>query len=61
MAIATQNPSASLHSILTYQIKLPPSHPGCKIFNKCPTPRLLSFEYPPPPFFPTPLLLGTQE
>ena len=30
MAIATQNNSASLYSILTYQIKLPPSHPAIK-------------------------------
>ena len=31
--LATQNTSPSLYSILTYQIKFPPAHPGYSIFN----------------------------
>ena len=32
-SFVTQNSSASLYSILTYQIIFPPPHPGYSIFN----------------------------
>ena len=51
-SFATQNTSASLYSILTYQIKFPPPHLGYLTFN---------FPTPPPPPPLASLLLGTQE
>ena len=77
LVIAYQNTSASLYSILTYQIKFPPPHRAIKfsrifqppppppVYSNTPSPpHLLSFEEssnPPPRLFQTPVLLGTQE
>ena len=60
--IASQNSSASLYSISSYQRKFSAPHPGYQIFKNFPTPRLLSFEeFFNPMFIPIPLLLGSQE
>ena len=56
--IATKNISASLYSILSYQINFFYPHPTIE-FSK---PRLLSFEeFSNPSFIPTPVPSGTQE
>ena len=57
LVIATQSTSASLYSILTYQIKFPLPHPGYYIFKNLPTPLPPVYSNPPP----TPRLLSVEE
>ena len=51
-SFATQKTSASLYSILMYQVKFPPPNSGYETFN---------FQRPLPPFILTPLVLSTQK